>query len=168
MQLNRYKGEAIDPLSVAPKHFADYKEGIISREEFSRIKNRGCPGYGACPVMGTANTMACLTEALGMSLPGNAATPGADSQLMRIAFQAGKQSVELLQKGVIPSDIMTPDAFKNAIRILMAIGGSTNGVLHLQAIAAELDLDLKLEDFNYISKHTPLICDIAPSGSGKR
>ena len=69
MQLNRFKGEAIDPLSVAPKHFADFKEGKISRNDFCRIKNRGCPGYGACPVMGTANTMACLTEALGMSLP---------------------------------------------------------------------------------------------------
>lgn len=167
MQLNRFKGEAIDPLSVAPKHFADFKEGKISRNDFHRIKNRGCPGYGACPVMGTANTMACLTEALGMSLPGNAATPGADSQLMRIAFQAGQKVVELHEKGVKPADIMTSDAFKNAIRILMATGGSTNGVLHLQAIAAELDLAVKLEDFNYISKQTPLICDIAPSGSGK-
>lgn len=167
MQLNRFKGEAIDPLNVAPKHFADFKEGKISRDDFCRIKNRGCPGYGACPVMGTANTMACLTEALGMSLPGNAATPGADSQLMRIAFQAGQKAVELHEKGVKPADIMTPDAFKNAIRILMATGGSTNGVLHLQAIAAELDLMVKMEDFNYLSKQTPLICDIAPSGSGK-
>jgi dihydroxy-acid dehydratase len=117
--------------------------------------------------MGTANTMACLTEALGMSLPSNAATPGADSQLMRIAFQAGQQAVELHKNGVVPADIMTRDAFKNAIRILMATGGSTNGVLHLQAVAAELNLEVKLEDFNYLSKQTPLICDIAPSGSGK-
>jgi len=165
MQLNRFKGEPIDPLSVAPKHFADFQEGKISREDFSRIKNRGCPGYGACPVMGTANTMACLTEALGMSLPGNAATPGADSHLMRIAFLAGQKAVELHKKGINPADIMTADAFKNAIRILMATGGSTNGVLHLQAVAAELDLNLKPEDFNYLSKNTPLICDIAPTGS---
>jgi dihydroxy-acid dehydratase len=158
---------SLDPLAIAPKHFADFKQGKMSEAEFSQIKNRGCPGFGACPVMGTANTMACLAEALGMSLPGNAATPGADSRLMRIAFQAGRQVVELHRQGIKPSQIMTHDAFENAIRILMAIGGSTNGVLHLQAIAAELDLDITLEMFNSISGETPLICDIAPSGSGK-
>lgn len=167
MRLNRYRGMTVDPLVIAPKHFADFKQGKISEAEFSQIKNRGCPGFGACPVMGTANTMACLAEALGMSLPGNAATPGADSRLMRIAFQAGCQVVELHRQGIKPSQIMTRDAFENAIRILMAIGGSTNGVLHLQAIAAELDLDITLEMFNSLSKETPLICDIAPSGSGK-
>jgi len=167
MQLNRYQGMSLDPLAIAPRHFADFKQGKMSEAEFSQIKNRGCPGFGACPVMGTANTMACLAEALGMSLPGNAATPGADSRLMRIAFQAGRQVVELHRQGIQPSQIMTRDAFENAIRTLMAIGGSTNGVLHLQAIAAELDLDITLEMFNSISKETPLICDIAPSGSGK-
>jgi len=167
MQLNRYQGMTLDPLAIGPKHYADFKQGKIGEAEFAQIKNRGCPGFGACPVMGTANTMACLAEALGMSLPGNAATPGADSRLMRIAFQAGHQVVELHRQGIQPSQIMTRGAFENAIRILMAIGGSTNGVLHLQAIAAELDLEITLEMFNSISKETPLICDIAPSGSGK-
>lgn len=167
MQLNRYRGMALDPLAIAPRHFADFKEGKVNEEDFSQIKNRGCPGIGACPVMGTANTMACLAEALGMSLPGNAATPGADSRLMRIAFQAGRQVVELHREGMTPSQIMTRQAFENAIRILMAIGGSTNGVLHLQAIAAELDLEIPLDIFNSISKKTPLICDIAPSGSSQ-
>lgn len=167
MQLNRYRGTILDPLAIAPKHFADFKEGRISEDEFSQIKNLGCPGHGACPVMGTANTMACMAEALGMSLPGNAATPGADSRLMRIAFRAGRQVVELHRQGIRPSQIMTRDAFENAVRVLMATGGSTNGVLHLQAIAAELDLDIPLERFNSISKKTPLICDIAPSGSGR-
>jgi len=167
MQLNRYKGMTLDPLAIAPRYFSDFKQGKISEGDYSQIRDRGCPGIGACPVMGTANTMSCLVEALGMSLPGNAAIPGADSRLMRLAFHAGRQVVELHKKGIKPSDIMTLDAFKNAIRILMAIGGSTNGVLHLQAIAAELDLDIPLEMFNSISKETPLICDIAPSGSGK-
>lgn len=167
MRLNRYKGMTVDPLAIAPKHFADFKQGKISGDEYSEIKNRGCPGFGACPVMGTANTMACLAEALGMSLPGNAATPAADSRLMGLAFEAGRQVVELHRQGIKPSQIITRDAFENAIRILMAIGGSTNGVLHLQAIAAELDLDITLEMFNSINKETPLICDIAPSGSGK-
>jgi len=167
MQLNRFKGQILDPLAVAPKHFAEFKDGQIDPADFQRIEDRGCPGCGACPVMGTANTMACLTEALGMSLPLNAATPGADSRLMRLAFQAGRQVVELHRQGITPADIMTPDAFRNAIRVLMAIGGSTNGVLHLQAIAAELGLEIQLETFNQISKETPLICDIAPSGSGR-
>jgi len=167
MQLNRYKGQTLDPLEVAPRHFADFKDGKINEDDYCQIKERGCPGFGACPVMGTANTMACLAEALGMSLPGNAATPGADSRLMRLGFQAGHQVVQLHKKGIKPSEIMTLDAFRNAVSVLMATGGSTNGVLHLQAIAAELDLSVKLEIFNAISNETPLVCDVAPSGSGK-
>jgi dihydroxy-acid dehydratase len=167
MQLNTYQGQVVDPLNVAPKHFADYKAGRIEDRTFHDIQERGCPGYGACPVMGTANTMACLSEALGMSLPWNATTPGADSRLMRLAFQAGQQVVQLLQQAIKPSDIMTMDAFRNAIAVLMAVGGSTNGVLHLQAVAAELDMDIPLETFNAMSRKTPLLCDIAPSGSGK-
>ena len=167
MQLNRYKGQTLDPLEIAPSHFADFKDGKINEDDYCQIKERGCQGFGACPVMGTANTMACLAEALGMSLPGNAATPGADSRLMRLGFQAGHQVVQLHKKGIKPSDIMTLDAFRNAVSVLMATGGSTNGVLHLQAIAAELDLSVKLEIFNAISNNTPLICDVAPSGSGK-
>lgn len=166
MQLNRYQGKTIDPLDVSPRYFAKFKAGEISEADFVRIQDRGCPGYGACPVMGTANTMACLAEALGMSPPFNATTPGADSRLSRLAFEAGRQVVELHQKGIRPSDIMMLDAFKNAIRVLMATGGSTNGVLHLQAIAAELDLSIDLGLFNAISRETPFMCDVAPSGSG--
>jgi dihydroxy-acid dehydratase len=114
--------------------------------------------------MGTANTMAAMTEALGMSLPGNTATPGADSRLKRIAFEAGRQVVALHGAGIRPSKVMTKAAFENAIRVLMATGGSTNGVLHLQAIAAELDIDIDPETFNRISRSTPLICDVAPNG----
>ena len=167
MQLNTFHGQAVDPLDVAPKHFADYKAGRIEDRTFDEIKDRGCPGFGACPVMGTANTMACLSEALGMSLPWNATTPGADARLTRLAFQGGQQVVQLLQQGIKPSTIMTADAFRNAIAVLMAVGGSTNGVLHLQAVAAELDMEIPLDTFNEVSKTIPLMCDIAPSGSGK-
>lgn len=167
MQLNNYKGEVIDPLGVAPKHYADLKAGRIQDNIYNEIKERSCPGFGACPLMGTANTMACLAEALGMSLPWNSTTPGADSRLMRLAFRAGQQVVQLHQKGIRPSDILSADAFGNAVAIIMAIGGSTNGVLHLQAIAAELEMDIPLETFNAVSKKTPLLCDIAPSGTGK-
>jgi len=167
MQLNRYKGEVLDPLDVAPKYYAEFKEGKISADEFCRIKDRGCPGIGACPVMGTANTMAAIAEALGMSLPGNASLPGSDSRLLRVAFKAGQQAVQLHNKGLKPSEVMTFDAFKNSIRVLMATGGSTNAVLHLQAIASELDLEITPEMFNKLSKETPFICDIAPSGPGE-
>jgi dihydroxy-acid dehydratase len=166
MQLNRYKGDILDPLDVAPRHFADFKAGKISADEFCRIQDRGCPGTGACPVMGTANTMAAMAEALGMTLPGNASVPGSDSRLMRLAFNAGQQVVHLHRNEVKPSDILNIDAFKNAIRVLMATGGSTNAVLHLQAIAAELDLDIEPEMFNELSNQTPFICDVAPSGTG--
>jgi dihydroxy-acid dehydratase len=167
MQLNRYKGEIIDPLSVAPRYYRQFKEGTINQDQFCIIKDRGCPGIGSCPVMGTANTMSAMAEALGMSLPGNTTTPGSDSRLLRIAFSAGKKVVELHKKGIRSSDIMTLNSFKNAIHVLMAIGGSTNAVLHLQAIAWELGIEIKPEIFNQISKATPFICDIAPSGSGK-
>lgn len=167
MRLNRHKGSVLDPLAVAPGHYRQFKEGTMSADEFSRVVDRGCPGIGACPVMGTANTMAAMTEALGMSLPGNTATPGADSRLLRIAFNAGQQVIRLHQQNIKPSDVMTTDGFLNAIRVLMAIGGSTNAVLHLQSIAWELDLDIRPETFNSVSQETPFICDIAPSGSGK-
>jgi dihydroxy-acid dehydratase len=164
MSLNRYGREPVDPLDVAGTHYGRLKAGTISEHDFCQIEDRGCPGMGACPVMGTANTMAAMTEALGMSLPGNTATPGADSRLKRIAFEAGRQVVALHGAGIRPSKVMTKAAFENAIRVLMATGGSTNGVLHLQAIAAELDIDIDPETFNRISRSTPLICDVAPNG----
>jgi dihydroxy-acid dehydratase len=167
MQLNRHKGETLDPLAVAPKHYRKFKEGIIKKDEFNRIKDCGCPGIGSCPVMGTANTMSAMAEALGMSLPGNTATPGADSRLLRIAFSAGQKVIQLHRMGIRPADILRLDAFKNAIRVLMAIGGSTNAVLHLQAIGSELDIDIEPEVFNELSNETPFICNIAPSGSGE-
>jgi len=164
MSLNSYGSGPVDPLDVAGSHYSKFKDGSITEHDFCEIQDRGCPGMGACPVMGTANTMAAMTEALGMSLPGNMTTPGADSRLMRMAFEAGRQVVELHKAGTRPSDIMTPAAFENAIRVLMATGGSTNGVLHLQAIAAELGLDIDAETFNRVSTATPLICDVAPNG----
>jgi len=165
MQLNRFKGQPIDPLDVAAKHYQAFKAGDLTENEFYEIKDKGCRGTGACPVMGTANTMAAMAEALGMTLPGNASVPGTDSRLQRMAFQTGQQAMVLLQQDLKPSRIMTSAAFDNAIRVLMAIGGSTNGVLHLQAVAAELDLEIRPEQFNALSRSTPFICDIYPSGA---
>jgi dihydroxy-acid dehydratase len=166
MQLNRHRGRLIDPLDVAPKHFREFKEGKLEETDYQRIRDKGCSGIGACPVMGTANTMAAMAEALGMSPTGNATVPGADSRLQRMAFEAGRMVMALLENDIKPADIMTPKAFDNAIRVLMAIGGSTNGVLHLQAIAAEFGMDIKPERFNRLSQSTPFICDVTPSGTG--
>ena len=166
MQLNRHKGDVLEPLDVAPVHYAEFKAGKIQPSEFNHIKDRGCMGTGACPIMGTANTMAAMAEALGMTFPGNTTVPGADSQLMRYAFRAGQQAVQLQRSNIRPTDIMTPAAFRNAIRLLMAIGGSTNAVLHLQAIAAEIDLAIEPQIFNELSRTTPFICDVIPSGPG--
>ncbi|MEW6263488.1 MAG: dihydroxy-acid dehydratase [Thermodesulfobacteriota bacterium] len=167
MRLNRHEGEWLDPLAVAPRHFGRFKAGQVGPEEYDRIRDRGCPGLGACPVMGTANTMAALTEALGMSPPGNAVTPGPDSRLLRQAFWAGRQVMKLLEAGIRPAEILTAGAFRNAGRALMALGGSTNAVLHLQAVAAEAGLDITPEIFNDLAATTPFICDVAPSGTGK-
>ena len=166
MSVNRHRGKPIDPLTVANTHFNDFKEGRTTKQEFGQIKDRGCKGTGACPVMGTANTMASMTEALGLSLPGTAATPGADSRLQRIAFAAGRRVMDLLLGDIRPSQILTEEAFSNAIRVLMATGGSTNAVLHLQSIAAELDMELSPALFNRASQTTPFICGIAPNGPG--
>jgi dihydroxy-acid dehydratase len=165
MQLNRYQGEALEPLDVAPKHFGRFKDGEIPESVFRQIQERGCQGGGSCPVMGTANTMAAMAEALGLALPGNACTPGNDSRLMRMAFGAGQQVMRLFNAGIRCSDILCPEAFENAIRVLMALGGSTNAVLHLQAVALERNLDIRPETFTRLSEETPLLCDISPSGA---
>jgi dihydroxy-acid dehydratase len=166
MRLNRWRGNAVDPLDVAGRHLVERLDGRTDAADFAAICDRGCPGGGACPVMGTANTMAALCEALGMALPGTAATPGADSRLLRLAFRAGRQAIELHRRDLRPSAILTRDAFENAMRLLLAVGGSTNGVLHLQAVAAELGIELAPDLLNRLSAETPFICDIAPSGPG--
>ena len=167
MPTNRYKGEILDPLAVAPRYYKDFKQKKLDQHDYYQMRNRACPGAGACPVMGTANTMASMVEALGMSLPGTAVLPGSDSRLLRAGFDVGRQIVKLLHQDIKASQIMTFNAFKNAIRLLMAIGGSPNAVLHLTAIASELGLEIQPDTFNAISKETPFICDVAPSGSAK-
>jgi len=165
MRLDSWRGKPVDPLQVAASYLVERDEGRLSADDFEQVVSRGCPGAGACPVMGTANTMAALCEALGMSLPGNASTPGSGARLLALAFRAGQQAVALHRQGLRPSQIMTAEAFANAVRVLLALGGSTNGVLHLQAIAAELGLTITPERFNELSRETPFLCDLAPSGS---
>ncbi|MCQ1999096.1 dihydroxy-acid dehydratase [Arthrobacter zhaoxinii] len=138
--------------------------GKMSLKDLDSIERAICPGEGACGGMYTANTMACIGEALGMSLPGSAAPPSADRRRDEFARKSGEAVVNLLRKGITARDIMTKKAFENAIAVTMAFGGSTNAVLHLLAIAREAEVDLTLEDFNRIGDTIPHLGDLKPFG----
>jgi dihydroxy-acid dehydratase len=139
--------------------------GLITRAEVDAIERAICPGEGACGGMYTANTMASAAEALGMSLPGSAAPPAVDRRRDGFARRSGEAVVELLRRGITTRDILTREAFENAIAVVMALGGSTNAVLHLMAIAHEADVDLDLDDFNRIGDRVPHLADVKPFGS---
>jgi dihydroxy-acid dehydratase len=139
--------------------------GLITREEVDEIERAICPGEGACGGMYTANTMASAAEALGMSLPGSAAPPAVDRRRDGFARRSGEAVVGLLRRGITTRDILTREAFENAIAVVMALGGSTNAVLHLMAIAHEADVELTLDDFNRIGDRVPHLADVKPFGS---
>jgi len=138
--------------------------GKMSEEELKRLEDAACPGCGSCSGMFTANTMACITEALGLSLPGCATALAVSALKQRIARQSGERILELLQEDLKPSDIMTAKAFENAIAVDMALGGSTNAVLHLSAIAGEAGISLPLSLFDDVSGRVPHLCNMIPSG----
>ena len=138
--------------------------GLISQEEVDKIERAICPGEGACGGMYTANTMATVGEAIGLSLPGSASPPAIDRRRDTYAIKAGEAVVELIRQGITARDIMTKKAFENAITAVMALGGSTNSVLHLLAMAHEARVDLTLDDFQRISAKTPLLGDLKPFG----
>jgi dihydroxy-acid dehydratase len=138
--------------------------GLITREKVDEIERAICPGEGACGGMYTANTMASAAEALGMSLPGSAAPPAVDRRRDGYSRAAGEAVVEMIRRGITTRDILTKKAFENAITVVMALGGSTNAVLHLLAIAHEADVDLTLDDFHRVGSKVPLLGDLKPFG----
>jgi dihydroxy-acid dehydratase len=138
--------------------------GLIPREDVDAIERAICPGEGACGGMYTANTMAAVAEAIGMSLPGSASPPSADRRRDGFARKSGQAVVELLRQGITARQIMTKEAFENAIAVVMAFGGSTNAVLHLMAIAHEAEVDLTLDDFRRIGAQVPHLADVKPFG----
>lgn len=140
------------------------KAGLMSEEDLKRIEEAICPGEGACGGFYTANTMASVAEALGMSVPGSAAPPSADRRRDYYAHKSGEAVVNMLRHGITTRDILTKEAFENAIAVVMAMGGSTNAVLHLLAIAREADVDLTLDDFNRIADRVPHLADMKPFG----
>ncbi len=156
-------GEALDIVSVFEAVGA-CAAGTITEDELGQIERNACPGEGACAGMFTANTMASVAEALGMSLPGSSSPPAPDSRRDDFARQTGEAVVRLANEGIRPRQIMTKEAFENAIAVTMAVGGSTNAVLHLLAIANEARVALELDDFNKVADQVPHICDMKPHG----
>lgn len=158
-----YNGRAITIQDVY-EAVGQYQANKISEEELYQIEFRACPGAGACGGQYTANTMACVAEALGLSLPGSASYPAVDPERKYVCYDVARQIVEIYQKGIKPRDIVTKKAIENAIAVVAATGGSTNAVLHLLAIAREAGVELTLDDFSRISKRVPLIADLKPGG----
>ena len=156
-------GAVLDIVSVFEAVGA-HATGALSDEELSLIEHHACPTAGSCAGMFTANTMASVGEALGMSLPGSASPPAVDSRRQAFAAASGRAVVNLLALGIRPRQIMTKEAFENAIAVVMALGGSTNAVLHLMAIANEARVDLSLDDFNRVAAKVPHIADTKPHG----
>lgn len=163
MAAGRYQGRKI-ALPNTRELAGAYQIGQMTAEELAKAEEEACPTPGTCAMMGTANTMACLTEALGMTLPLSATTPAVSPEKLEDARRAGQRAVELIRQGLRPRDVMTQAALRNAMKVEMAIGGSTNAVLHLPAIARELGFELSLDSFDTISRETPYLASINPSG----
>ena len=164
MLVGEWRGQRLGSGTDGKKLFDEYRTGRLSNEEWSEVESCIARSTGHCAVMGTASTMTSLAEVLGMTLPGCANIPAPDSRRLAIAELSGRRVVEMIEPGLAPSRILTRAAFENAITMLMALGGSTNAVVHLIAIAGRLGIRLTLEDFDRISRRTPCLVNVKPSG----
>ncbi|TAL25254.1 MAG: dihydroxy-acid dehydratase [Nitrospirae bacterium] len=158
------KGKRLSLVNDTFEAIGKYKKGLIDEKELEELEVCACPGAGSCQGMYTANTMACVTEALGMSLPGCATALAVSAEKRRMAFASGERIVELIKKNITPRKILTRKAFENAIMVDLALGGSTNTVLHIPAIAHDAGVELPLETFDKLSKKTPHLCNMLPGG----
>ena len=165
MANGEYEGRTLGACSDCRGYWQEYRAGELAEEELDEINEALAPTAGHCMVMGSASTMAAVSEALGIMPAGTAAILATDNRRLAAAQEAGRQAVRLAERGTRPSEIMTELAFENAIRVLSAIGGSTNAVIHLTAIAGRLGIDLNLEDFDRLSRETPFIANLRPAGS---
>ncbi|MFB1082367.1 dihydroxy-acid dehydratase [Jeotgalibacillus sp. JSM ZJ347] len=163
IQPGKLDGKDIDIVSSF-EAVGQYQEGLIDDEQLYKVECSACPGAGACGGMYTANTMASAVEALGMSIPGSSSTPAINDYKEQECEQAGELVVKLLEQDIYPRDIMTKEAFENAITVVMALGGSTNAFLHLLAMAHAAEVDLTMDDFERVRQNVPHIADLKPSG----
>jgi len=160
-----WRGQTLGACTDCRRLTAEFRAGNLSEEEFGEVEENLVRSRGHCMVMGTASTMNSLTEALGISLPGNGAIPAADSRRILLAERAGRRIVAMAAEGLRPSRVLTRKAMENAITLLCALGGSTNAVVHLPALAGRLGFDLPLDLFDSISRRTPLLANVRPAGS---
>ena len=159
-----FEGERVGACTDCRRFWGDYRAGRRESKEVEAANAQLVPSAGTCSVMGTASTMACLTEAMGMMLPGGASALAVSSERLRLAEQTGSRAVEMIGENLRPTDILNEGSFRNATRMLQAIGGSTNAVIHLAAMAGRLGIKLKLDDLNRIGDETPMLVDLKPSG----
>ena len=166
MMTGRHRGERLGACTDCRRFWGKYRAKEIDIKEIGKVEGRLATTAGTCAVMGTASTMACIAEALGMSLPGTAAIPAVDSMRLVAAEESGKAAVRLAHHPIKPSEVMTTQSVENAFRLLMSLGGSTNAIIHLTAVAGRLGIRISPERLNEISDETPVLVDLKPVGEG--
>ena len=166
MSTGRHRGQRLGACTDCRGFWAKYRAGTVDAQEIAAVEGRLSVTAGTCAVMGTASTMACIAEALGMSLPGTAAIPAVHSDRLVAAEESGKAAVRLIQTKIKPRDIITTKSVENALRVLLSVGGSTNAIVHLTAIAGRLGIRIPLARFNELSDETPVLVDLKPVGEG--
>ena len=166
MLTGSHRGERVGACTDCRGYWAKFRADEIDQEEINEVNNQLVPTVGTCGVMGTASTMALITEALGLMISNGACAPAVSAERKRIAEQTGKIAVKIAAEDFRPSKYLSIKNFQNALTVLSAIGGSTNGIVHLTAIAGRLGIDINLDDFDKMTKDTPMIVDLKPSGSG--
>jgi len=165
MLTGAHRGERVGACTDCRRFWARFRAGEIDAQEIAAVNEQLVPSVGTCSVMGTASTMACLAEVLGIMLPGGATAPAVTADRIRIAERSGAQAVAMIAAGLTPARILTPAAFENALRVLLAIGGSTNGIVHLAAIAGRLGIAVDLDGVDRLGRETPVLVDLKPSGA---
>ena len=166
MMTGRHQGERLGACTDCRRFWAQYRAGKVSDEEISTVEGRLATTSGTCAVMGTASTMACLLEALGLILPGTAAIPAVHADRLRAAEATGTAIVKLIGSDLTPQKIVTPQSVENALRVLLALGGSTNAIIHLTAMAGRAGVPVSLERLNELSDTTPVLVNLKPTGTG--
>ena len=166
MMTGRYKDQRLGACTDCRRFWAEFRAGRLNSGEIGEIEGNLATTMGTCAVMGTASTMACIAEALGMTLPGTAAIPAVHADRLRAAEATGKQALETARLGLTPSKLITEYSVENALRVLLALGGSTNGILHLTALAGRLGINISLKRLNELSDTTPVLVNLKPTGVG--
>ena len=165
MLTGSHRGEPVGACTDCRRYWGQFRAQQIDATEIAAVNDRLVASVGTCAVMGTASTMACIAEGMGMTMPGGATPPAVGADRMRIAELTGAQAVTMAKTGLTPDKVLTPEAFENGMRVLLAIGGSTNGLVHLAAIAGRMGLDIDMKALDRLGRDTPVLLDLKPSGA---